>query len=441
MKTALQGSAVDAFGEQLANLSTMMTEAKASFDAATDLSEKSTLGKRLKAIEDAQSDLSERLNKAKRNSLPGIGVADSEHDVGPDKFSFARMAQICVTGGMKSRFATEKSHGVEVEVYKQLAGNYNDIDNVVKAELNASSGESGAFLIPSEVQSTLIPILREITIARALGATSLTGLVGNIIWNRQSSDVAAYHINTEASEALTTSRPGFERIEMRPHVVGALVPITYEMQTQTATSMEAFVRNAIAQQIAIAQDQNVFTGTGAGSLPRGLLNHPQILSLDWSVSIGGDSLFFGDAANAQTATKRLIKMWLKIRKQYAAFGRLGWASSCDALAKLSSVVDRDGAPLLGQPGNLLVDSLLRPAYTLRETELLDDAADTNENLIFGNWSDLVIGEWAPGMVFAVSNSDADDFKYGKVKVRGFMAYDVTVWRGSSFCKAVGIPAL
>lgn len=430
--------AIQAFTARIEELAKLLRDSEAARAAASTKSEgeKAALEARIAQIEGGIKELSDLKAKTERLSLPGVELAKDENDRKGKAFSFGRMAKLC----MNPRSGLEDVElGYEAEVYRNMKKAYSSLDSTVKAELNASTGEGGAFLIPSEVQQTLIPILREASIIRGLGATNLPGLVGNVIFNRQATDVTAYHINTEATDQIPTSAPKFERIELRPHVLAALVPMTWEMRTQSAISLEQFVKESIAAQIALAQDQKAFLGTGVGSEPRGLLNHPDIGSLNWAAAIGGDTLRYGDETNAQTITKRLLAIWKIVRKKSAAFGTLGWACSPDALAKIATTIDRDGVPIFGTPGELLPSSLLRPGYPIRESELIDDAADTNENLIFGNWKDAVIGEWGT-MAFAMSETSGTDFETMRARLRGAIAWDFALWRGASFVKTTGLAA-
>lgn len=427
--------AIQAFTQKLDELSKLMRDAEAARAAATTKTEaeKAAAETRMAAIEAAIKDISERKDKAERLSLPGVDVAKDENQ--PNAFSWGRMAKLC----MNTRsLLEEKEYGYEADVYRNMKKAYGSLDATVKAELNASTGEGGAFLIPSEVQATMIPYLREVSIARGLGATVFPGLVGNVIWNRQATDVTAYHINTEATDAITTSTAKFERIEMRPHVLAALVPMTWEMRTQSAISLEDFVKQSIAAQIGLAQDQKIFLGTGAGSEPRGLLNHPDIGSVSWSSA---------DYAGAdQNVTSLLLDMYRSVRVASAAFGKLGWGCSPDALVKLAKTVDADGKPLFTPAGALLPSSLVRPEYLVKESQLLDDptsfpgtAGSAAENLIFGNWAEAVIGEWGT-LAFAMSETSGTDFETMRARLRGAMAWDFAVWHGASFCKATGLSA-
>jgi HK97 family phage major capsid protein len=420
--------AIQLMTKRIEELSTLLTATEAARAAASTKSEseKSALEARIAQIETGIKDLSERKMQAERLSLPGVEVAANENDRVGKAFSFGRMAKLC----MNPRSGLEdKELGYEAEVYRNMKKAYGGLDATVKAELNASTGEGGAFLIPSEVQATMIPLLREQSIIRGLGATILPGLVGNVIFNRQATDVTAYHINTEATDPITTSAPKFERLELRPHVLACLVPMTWEMRTQSAGSLEQFVRDAIIQQIALAQDLKAFTGTGVGSEPRGILNHPDVQSQSWSgVVFSGTN---------QTVTDTALEMYKKVRKSLAARGSLGWACSPDALVKLAKSKDADGKPLFTGPGSLLPSSLVRPEYAIRESQQLDDAVDTNENLVFGNYADAVIGEWGT-MAFAMSETSGTDFETMRARLRGAIAWDFAMWRGVSFVKATAL---
>jgi hypothetical protein len=61
-------------------------------------------------------------------------------------------------------------------------------------------------------------------------------------------------------------------------------------------------------------------------------------------------------------------------------------------------------------------------------------AGSEHGLIFGNWAELIIGQWGALDVLVDPYTNADR---GRVRITSFMTVDIGIRHGASFTKATG----
>jgi HK97 family phage major capsid protein len=282
------------------------------------------------------------------------------------------------------------------------------------------SGGPGGSLIQTDV-GPLIDILRARLIIRALGATVLSGLQGNLSLPRLKASATAYWV--AENTAITVSDPQTDAVgPMTPKTVGGLVEISRNMVIQPSLDVAAMVENDLMQIIARALDSAAIQGGGTNQ-PKGLLaggSGITIISLgtnggapDWNSTVG--LIAAVDIANALQ-------------------GSLGFATNGAAVSKLrrtlktttdtaSNFLMTDAATLAGYP---LQSSQLVPANGTKGT-------GTNLSaLIFGDWSQLVLGLWADGADILVNPYESTAYSKGNVQIRCMLSCDVAIKQPLAF---------
>ena len=74
------------------------------------------------------------------------------------------------------------------------------------------------------------------------------------------------------------------------------------------------------------------------------------------------------------------------------------------------------------------------ASTQIPSNLTKGAGSSLSAIIFGNFSDLIIGSWAPGIELLVNPYSKD--KEGVIRIVGFSFVDVGIRHPESFCRVV-----
>lgn len=387
-------------------------------DAANDQLRKE-LEEKIKAQQAMIEKLEATRADAARAAVPGVEYAKNGEE---NKFSLWRATQLAIgthlPGEKEGQLWKAKSHGYEVEVFKTLQ------EQGVQKTMHIGTDSAGGVFVPSNVLfDSVIPELQSQAIVYQLGARRLDGLRGNLNWIVDEGGTAAYYIDTEAEESVTTSKNTFSTLSVRPHTMGADTALTRGMRMQSAVAMEAYVRSKFAEKFALKEDLTAFLGTGVDAEPRGLKNVP---SLNTAVNFSGTTF----TGASQTVTDKLREtVYAPLIANFAsANGRPGWAARPEVGRKLANSKDADGKPLFSTPDNGVLTTLMGAPirYTTQPT-----IAASNEFFVYSaDWTKLIICHWG-GMDFKVGYVASNQLK-DVLNVTAFMDHDVIVEQGKAF---------
>lgn len=277
-------------------------------------------------------------------------------------------------------------------------------------------GGPGSNLVATDhLGNQFIDILRARMITRGLGARVLSGLVGNVSIPGLKASGTAEFIAENA--ALTGGDHEFRSVTMSPKHVGALTEFSRNMLLQTSPDIEQLIRADFADILAQGLDRASIQGGGSNE-PTGILETASIGSFDGSTWAG----VLGALEDLGVAN--------------ADFGSLGWAMNAKIQRKLRSTLkvsgDAGAGFIMESPTEL---AGYRAAVSNNVPSNLEsaDSPSTNDNsaLIFGNWSDLIVGYWS-AVEILVNPFETTAYKKGNVQVRGLLTADVAVRHVESF---------
>ena len=123
--------------------------------------------------------------------------------------------------------------------------------------------------------SSFIDVLRNKAVIMNLG-TELAGLVGNVDMPKQTTFGTGYWIGED--DDATKSDIDFGLVSLRPRTVANFGEITRRMLMQPSLSVEALLRNDLAQGLALTIDSAAFYGTGLSNAPTGIKSAAGVLS-------------------------------------------------------------------------------------------------------------------------------------------------------------------
>jgi HK97 family phage major capsid protein len=173
--------------------------------------------------------------------------------------------------------------------------------------------------------------------------------------------------------------------------------------------------------IANSIDHQAMVGTGASNTPVG-------------VSDGATAATLAGPTWAQ-----VLAMISSVQFANADIGSLGWAMNAQAVGKLRATTkvssDAGAGFLMDDPGTMA-------GYMVGMTNSLDGAVgpspDVPAEVIFGAWSQLMIGYWT-GTDILVNPYDSTQYVKGGVLVRAMRDVDVKVRHEESFAYAADMP--
>ena len=283
---------------------------------------------------------------------------------------------------------------------------------VAKRDLTVGTPTAGGNLVGTELRpQNFIDLLRARSVLASLGATMMPGLVGNVAIPKQTGSATGYWLANEAA-AITESQQTFGQLPMSPKHIGVYTEISRLLMLQSTPAADTLVMNDIMAVIARGVDLAGLEGSGAGGQPTGISNTAGIgsvtgTSLDYAKVIefqtdvaSGNALTTGCAYVTTPAISGLL------------MGRQRFTST-DTPLWTGNVLD-------GQLGGF------RATTTTQATAA---------SMTFGDFSQVVIGEW--GLLEVALNPFAN-FPAGITGIRGIQALDVGIRQAAAFSRATSI---
>lgn len=345
-----------------------------------------------------------------------VGLSDKE----ARSFSFVRAFNALANPGDRkaqeaASFEREASDAVAAKQGRSAQGFFVPAE-VQRRDLNVTTATAGGNTVATNLlAANFIDLLRNKLAVTGLGAQFLSGLVGNIAIPRATGGATAYWV--AESGAPTESQAAFDQVTMSPKTVGAYSDISRKLLLQSSMDVEGFVRNDLASVLALAIDLAAINGTAAGNQPRGLL------------ATSGIGDVAGGAAGAAPTWANMVELESDIAIANADVGTMGYLTNAKVRGKLKTT-----SKVSGQNGFVWEDGMVNgynAAVSNQVPSNLQKGASgaVCSAIIFGNWSDLIIGQWGTLdlMVDPYSGSTS-----GTVRVVALQDVDIAVRNAVSF---------
>lgn len=260
-----------------------------------------------------------------------------------------------------------------------------------------------------------IGALRNNLLARRLGVRVLSGLRGNVsIPKHGTSTVTGWVAD---NSALTPSSMTFGNVGLTPKHVGGLSEMSRQLIQQSDPSIEQLLRDDLSFNIAQAIDSALIVGGGANE-PDGVI-----------ATLG--------TANGTLATPSWAEVLAIIEavETANAIGSHNWLMNPAAKAKLRDTLKVSGDAGAGflMQGGRLGDYA---AFTTNQVP-----ADTNGNsVIFGDWSQVLLGVWSE-LDILVNPYSETAYTKGNVLIRAMATCDIAIRHEEAFVWADDVPSL
>ena len=277
-----------------------------------------------------------------------------------------------------------------------------------------TTGTAAAVAPESFRPDLFVSALTSTTIINRLGATTLTGLTGDVVIPRETGSPNVAWVNE--NEALPIDDATFDSLTLTPHHVGVITELSRQLIMQASPQVETLVRGMMSRNIALEIDRAAIAGSGVGAEPRGILNDPAVASVPFATDL------FTTTANMIAAA------------DVANVGDARAFVSTNGL-RASAMKLRDGD---GHPITLAETFHGEPAYFSNQVPgALGDGND--QGLVYGDWRDFLIGIWSQLDVL-VNPYAQDAYSRGNILIRAMASVDFGVRRPASFVKASGVNA-
>ena len=117
-----------------------------------------------------------------------------------------------------------------------------------------------------------VEALRDRLAVAELGATMLTGLVGDVSIPKRTGMATAYWFGADNADVVSESTGTIGTISMSPKTVGAYSKFSRLMELQSTPDIEQLIRADFVALLADAIDTAAINGSGSSSQPLGILN-------------------------------------------------------------------------------------------------------------------------------------------------------------------------
>lgn len=298
------------------------------------------------------------IHKVMRSLSTGNGLDGVERELNEEYVKEARSAGLSIGG-----------YAIPMGVQKRADGQ----------TVTQDSGGFGGNMVQTNVGPT-IEFLRPKLVLESLGARYVTGLTGNVKFPKNNGGVSAAWEGEVDAAARTKNAIG--SLNMAPKRLAASVLVSIQNIAQTGGSIERMTLEDINAAIAQALDSAAINGSGSGDVPLGILNTSGI----GAVAIGTN----GGAAN----WGKIVELETLVYAANADGVRMGYLINGATRGHLKTTVKVSGQPqyLMGEDGR--VNGYNTAVTNLVPSNLTKGSGSNLSAVIFGDFSQLIIGSWA-----------------------------------------------
>lgn len=408
--------------DELKELMKKMEDVAGKIDAATKTGESVVeLQKKLDAMSESYTELKQELSElrvaksTKKGSVPGLENEEK-------KFSLIRAINAIATKNWKN-----------AEFEREVFQHTSDVNKDMSTEVDSAGG----YVVPVQVLSDFVELLRANLIVRQLGATYIDGLVGSPVeMPGQAGGATVYWLGEDNPTGIPSSDLSLKQNQMQPHMAAALVKLSNRLLRMSNPGIEGLIRQDVSLAMADAIDKAVLLGPGTGGEPMGVLNTAGILTHDLS----------GVAAKPEIWAE-LYELENKLAEAKALKGKLGFAWH-PRVKKMLSQARIDAVTAADEAGafvaNPLTSSQLAsyvgyPFASTTNLPITSGSPDT-VSVLFGNWAELIVGTWA-GLTIMASQEADTAFAKNQTWVRIITEVDCMVRHPESFCHGFTLSAI
>lgn len=286
----------------------------------------------------------------------------------------------------------------------------------INRDMTAGTDTAGGHAIAEEKMG-IIEYLENRLVVRSLGADYMTGLVGDLSFPRENNSLVATWKGENAT--LDELNPTMNEVTLSPKRLGAYVDVSNQLVQQTSPSISNRISRRLGGALARAIDNAAIQGSGSAPVPRGILNTSGI----------GDVAMGTNGGNIDWAA--IVELVKELEIDNADLGNLAYLTNPQVKANLQTI---EKATNTAQFLLQTADSPLN-GYTLGVSNHVPSDLDKGTStgvcsaMIFGNFNDLMIGQWGGLDVMVNPYTKA---KEGLIEVIAAAYIDVAVARPQSF---------
>lgn len=242
--------------------------------------------------------------------------------------------------------------------------------------------EDGSAIVDTQFHGSMLDMLRNALVTRQLGATYLNDLTGNLSFTRVTErPIASW--KPEVGE-LDKTNTKFAADEFTPKRLGTYVVESKQFLNQTSMSVEQKIRQEILYSIAEGVDAAAVTGSGASNEPSGILK----------LATDGDIDVVALGANGAALTRgNLITAETTLANNNILGRNFGWLLNSLTRGKLKDTPVATGSDKFIMESNGTLMEYPVQMSNVVPANLTKGTGTDLSAAIFGEWSQLYIGQW------------------------------------------------
>jgi len=333
----------------------------------------------------------------KANQTPAIRTADPYVGTTPKERQTYNLCKALLEGHEKlTGFEREMSQEISKQIGRSPSGMFIPEYALMppqqtRADLSATGGAStGGALVPLIIDTTLVPFLRVKMVTGRMGATMFTGLTGNFALPRMTGAATAQW-NTETGD-ITRSNQTFDQVVFQPQRLSASTAYSKWLLQQAVVDVQTVVRDDLLQIIAIGYDHAALYGTGASNQPVGIFSTTADTVWPSAYTKTSPSVTFG---SGYPSWSKVVQFEGNVEANNIDLDNAscGYVTSptvkslWKTMAKADPRATNQFYPEFIWEAGTNGDGRVNGYKALSTKQISDD------KVIFGRWSDLVIAQW------------------------------------------------
>jgi len=245
--------------------------------------------------------------------------------------------------------------------------------NEKRADILAGTATAGQEIV-QEDKKAIMPPLTDNMVLFAAGATYMPNLVGNVSIPGYAGTTVAWKTEVEAA---ADGGGAFTEVELSPNRLTAYVNVSKTFLAQDGVGAERLLLDNIALATALKLQSTILgVAIGSSSVPSGM---------GYKITTGAQEAGF-------VPTWALLNAVIAgIDLANALQGKIGWITNATGRGVLRGIAQN------GAGSDFLYDKdgkvLGYPCFITNSASAAAGTAGTDDLLVFGNWADLVIGQW------------------------------------------------
>lgn len=245
---------------------------------------------------------------------------------------------------------------------------------------------AGGNLVATDLLAAdFIDLLRAKLTLRAMGARVLDGLQGNVAIPKGTAGATVAWVAENAAPG-SESSPTVGQLGLTPKTVSAYTDLSRRLIIQSSISVENYVRDMLAADIAVAVDTVGINGGGTNE-PDGILATTGIGAVEC------------DATNGAAPTwADVVALETEVAVDNADVGALGYLTNPNVRGKLKTTEKASGTAQFIWPDMPIEQQIVNGYRAMVTTAVPNDGTKGTgtalSSMIFGNFADLILGFWS-----------------------------------------------